>query len=798
MHRVPRLFLFAALTVGLMGSVAKGQNASTFPAKTTSSTAVTAKDPTPIPLAEVVPQSSSVSENLREIEENLSARQLSSTVDEKLAALTGDIDAGLSEELRILTANPFLYELGRLQTGWHRFADRLSFWDRLLTVRAAELDRVVTRLDQLGKTWEQTLKLAHGSGAPPAVLKRAQDVIATISQTREEAERQLAQVLALQSHVAEQDRRVNAALASVGHARREIVDHLLIQDNPSIWSTAASSSEGKNLVGASYSSFRRQLTALRAYARRHAVAFFVHAFIIVLLLGILYWARPRVKRWIEEEPSFERVAPIFEVPIATAVVFSFPSTRWIYPLAPHLLIAALGAGTLIATTIVLRRLIERRLFPILNALLAFYLFEQLRAVAASLPLLSRWLFLAETLAGIFFLIWLIKSVRLPTVPKVETNRFWSATKTYARIALVILAAAVAANTFGYVALANVLGQAVLGGAYVAFILYALIRIADGLLFGMLKVRPLALLGVVRRHRPLLKRWGELGLRWPAVLLWLGYMLELLALREPFFEKIGEILNADLKLGSLHFSLAHVLIFCITVWAAFLVSRILRFVLEEDVYERVQLPRGLPNAISTVLHYAILLVGFFVAVAALGLDMTKFTIIAGAFTVGVGFGLQNIINNFVSGLILLFERPVKVGDVIQVGDAAGVVQSIGIRASVLRAADGSEMIVPNGNVIANRVTNWTFSDSQRLIEVPVPVAQAADPDNVIELLKGVAAAHPLITTNPPPQALVVNLGPGALSFELRAWTDCAEDWMQIRSELAVAIKSVLTREKISIP
>jgi potassium-dependent mechanosensitive channel len=134
----------------------------------------------------------------------------------------------------------------------------------------------------------------------------------------------------------------------------------------------------------------------------------------------------------------------------------------------------------------------------------------------------------------------------------------------------------------------------------------------------------------------------------------------------------------------------------------------------------------------------------------------------------------------------------------VGDAAGVVQRIGIRAIVLRAGDGSELIVPNGNLISNRVTNWTFSDSQRLIEVPVAVTQAADPDHVIELLKSVAAANPLVTPSPPPEALVVNLGPGALSFELRAWTDRAEDWMQIRSELAVAIKSVLAQEDISIP
>lgn len=108
------------------------------------------------------------------------------------------------------------------------------------------------------------------------------------------------------------------------------------------------------------------------------------------------------------------------------------------------------------------------------------------------------------------------------------------------------------------------------------------------------------------------------------------------------------------------------------------------------------------------------------------------------------------------------------------------------------------LAQQGTENGDKITNWTFSDSQRLIEVPVPVAQAADPDHVIELLRGVAAAHPLVIKDPAPQALVVNLGPGALSFELRASTDRAQDWMQIRSELAVAVKSVLAKENISIP
>jgi potassium-dependent mechanosensitive channel len=217
----------------------------------------------------------------------------------------------------------------------------------------------------------------------------------------------------------------------------------------------------------------------------------------------------------------------------------------------------------------------------------------------------------------------------------------------------------------------------------------------------------------------------------------------------------------------------------------------------DVYPRVNLKRGLAYAISNTLHYLILVVGFFLAVAALGLDMTRVTILAGAFSVGVGFGLQNIFNNFISGLILLFERPINVGDVVQIEDASGVVERIGIRASIIRTTNGSEVIMPNGKLISERLINWTLSSRQHGIELPIGVAPGTDPKRVIALLEETAAAHPRIIGDPPPQALVVKLGADSLSLELRAWTDHAEQWMQIRSELAIAISLALAADEIAI-
>jgi potassium-dependent mechanosensitive channel len=153
--------------------------------------------------------------------------------------------------------------------------------------------------------------------------------------------------------------------------------------------------------------------------------------------------------------------------------------------------------------------------------------------------------------------------------------------------------------------------------------------------------------------------------------------------------------------------------------------------------------------------------------------------------------------FVSGLILLFERPIKVGDVIEVGGNVGEVTRIGIRASVIRTADGSEIILPNGSLISSQVTNWTLSDRKRTAQVAVNVAGGADPQRVVQLLKSTAAAHPGVANEPSPQVYVTNFSAGAVTFQLRAWIDRYEDLAQLRSDLSLAVNNALAREKIAI-
>jgi small-conductance mechanosensitive channel len=394
-------------------------------------------------------------------------------------------------------------------------------------------------------------------------------------------------------------------------------------------------------------------------------------------------------------------------------------------------------------------------------------------------------------AGAIFLIWFMRVMEPAAPAPDERARSRMLGKVGVRAALGLFAATALANALGYVAHANLLGNAVLRSMYFGLILYAMVEILDALVIMALRVRPLRLLGMVQRHRELLRRRTRTVLNALAFFLWLLFALERLAVRQRVITTLKDVFTDELTIGSISMSLADVLAFGLAVWASFLVSRFIRFVLEEEVYPHAHLKRGLPYAISQTLHYVILVIGFFVAMAALGLDMTKFTILAGAFTVGVGFGLQNIFNNFVSGLILLFERPVQVGDVIQIdSNTAGLVERIGIRASVVRTPNGSEIIVPNGKLISEQLVNWTFSDRQRGIEVAISVVLATDPKPVIEILERVATEHSKIVKQPKPKALLVRVGPDWMGFELHAATDRIEDWLEVRSDLALSVVAAL--------
>jgi potassium-dependent mechanosensitive channel len=789
MHPVIRIVLLIILVLGSSGGTVPGQQAPASPAKPTPA-------PTPIPLAKVPLEAQSALASLQEIDANVSGDQSSADgIARTLSDLTSEIDARIADDRRLLTTSPSLDVLYRLKVAWEKFGVRLAVSARELTKHATNLEEQLARLDQLNKTWQATLQLAKQPGTPPPVLQRVQSVVDSVERTRQAAESGQDHVLTLQSHLSEDEARVRIALSSIEQAETQALKNIFVRDSRPIWSIETSlGTEWEKHSGESFSS---QLKTSTTFIKRLPFTFLIHALFIVLTAGALHWMRRRIRKLAEEKPDLQRALPILDLPASTAFALSMLLIPVIYEQAPRLIDAIMGAVTLIPTAVVLRRLLARNSYPIINAIIILYFVGQVRILATSLPVLARFIFLAQILGATVFLVWLLRSWHLPTDAAETHGRVWRTIRAIAKIGLIFLPAAFLTNIFGYVNLGNVLGIFFLRSAYIAALLYTAIRIIEGLMIIALQVRPLGSLRVISLHRPMIQRRTCRALEFLAFLFWLNLVLSFFGLLTPLIATTEAALDANLAIGSFSITPGRILAFLITVWASFLVSKFLRFLLEEDVYHHLHLAAGVPYAISTMLHYVILLVGLFVALGALGIDLTKVTILVGAFTVGIGFGLQNVINNFVSGLILLFERPIKVGDVIEVGGNVGEVSRIGIRASVIRTADGSEVIVPNASFISGQVTNWTFSDRQRAVEVSVNVAGATNPERVVELLKSTAVAQPGVAKEPLPQVYVTNFSAGAVTFQLRAWTDRHEDWAQLRSDLSVALNDALVREKIAI-
>jgi small-conductance mechanosensitive channel len=363
---------------------------------------------------------------------------------------------------------------------------------------------------------------------------------------------------------------------------------------------------------------------------------------------------------------------------------------------------------------------------------------------------------------------------------------------------VILSAGLVTGVLGYVPVGRLLVSCVLIGGALALALASSVKILCAMAAFGLRVWPLRLLHMVRDHRDLLERRTRRVLGFLAIVAWLVRVLDYVGLLEPTLSFGKALLALKLERGSISVSVEDVLAFVLTVWAAYLLSAFIRFVLEEDVYPRRKVPHGMAYAASRLLHYVILALGFVVGVGVLGVDLTKVTVLLGAFGVGLGFGLQSVVNNFVSGLILLFERPIHVGDTVEAGNIQGRVQRIGIRSSIVRTFQGAEIIVPNSQLVSEQVTNWTLSDQLRRVDLPVGVNYSAPPQKVIEVLEAVAKAHPMVLKNPRPQVLFVGFGDSSINFELRAWTDQFSEWFNIRSDLAVAVYDAVNAAGMSFP
>jgi small-conductance mechanosensitive channel len=273
-----------------------------------------------------------------------------------------------------------------------------------------------------------------------------------------------------------------------------------------------------------------------------------------------------------------------------------------------------------------------------------------------------------------------------------------------------------------------------------------------------------------------------------------------AFLQEFLVGMEKVLNYPLlKLGDNPVTLALLITTLLLFVLVLIGERLVRHFFVLRLLRKTHLEESLQYAISRIVGYVVLILGFYIALQVVGLNLSSLAVIAGAVGVGLGFGLQNIINNFVSGIIILAERHISVGDRIVVGGVDGKVVKISLRSTTVITNDNIAIIVPNADLIANAVTNWSYHEAKVRFRVPVGIAYGSDVEKFKRIMLEVAGAHSAVLPEPKPDVLFVGFGDSALNFELAVWTTAMIHAPgRFRSELLYAIEKKLREHAIEIP
>ena len=253
-----------------------------------------------------------------------------------------------------------------------------------------------------------------------------------------------------------------------------------------------------------------------------------------------------------------------------------------------------------------------------------------------------------------------------------------------------------------------------------------------------------------------------------------------------------------EVGGQLISLEIVWIFLVIIIIGYLLTRIGRVVLNQYVLPHTKMDQGLKSSVLKIVSYLGLGITFLLAISFAGIDLTNLALVVGALSVGIGFGLQEVVSNFISGLILLFERPVKEGDWVEIGSTSGTVRKISVRSTTIETFDRAEVVVPNKDLMAQAVKNWTLGTRVGRIIVPVGVAYDSDVGKVYEILLAIANDHPAVSDDPAPSVALMQFGADALEFEIRAILTDVNFMISARSEINFTIAKRFTEEGIEIP
>lgn len=702
--------------------------------------------------------------------------------------------AGLSAQFQKLTAemiplgSPDDWYVDRLTAYLKQFAQiqkNLDGSNQEITLRLQEIETIQNQAQQdkeFWRGWEQELR--QDIKVPKQTLKEVSSLLAKLDAALKKTTEPL---LAFQQSISTLQLEVSSAEERLIVALGKLRQATFRKNTDSFFSASFYQLLSRDLGQQMKEGLAAALSFDRNYSKDNSLLIGLMLAGFLLVAGVLQKYRRDLQK--TDEWHF-----ILNHPFAAAI-FSAGVFFWCcFPAPPPLFqFIVLLLSAISATAMAIPLLENRRQARVLAlAALVILLTSAFRLIALPQPLFRIYL----ACLAIIFIPLLIQQVLLSKkLRNPGQGRYFRA---LLRITVVVLFASLVGQVAGYINFSSWLIQATFETATVLlFVKMAVLLMSGTIALGN---------NLLTQSGPdFFKKFGvELSLRLKKLLTFFIYVFSIFYLLPVWrlFATLNDSWNYftqfTIEIGQLSISMQMVLSAISAFYLALQVSWILQGASETQILSRRSVDRGVRDAVKKLIHYGVVLIGFLFALSLLGLGLQNFVVLLGALGVGIGFGLQDIVNNFLSGLILLFERPIKVGDGILIDGEYGTVKRIGLRSTIVENLDQAELIVPNAQIISQKVTNWTLSNRQVRIVIPVGVAYGSDLEIVLAILSEAGAQHAEVLEVPKPTPFFLQFGSSSLDFELRVWISNVDDRPRIKNELLLYIDRRFREAKVEIP
>ncbi len=701
---------------------------------------------------------------------------------------------------KFIKLNPNRQKVDNLIKKWDTYHDQLKDWESTINEHIEKNIVLIEEISFNEQTWELTYQNAGEEKVPSEVLSRTKKVWNDIKKIKRSVEYKNNDLLEFESKINKQKIIVNKVVEDLIALKNSEVYELFYLRHAPLWKTSFRSPENYGDEKDEVESISHNISAIFEYIKTSESNIYLYLITVVLIILLINFLKKGFEKYEfnEQDADLQKAKSLIENHSLFCIIFlSLIGANFFFTNAPTLFNDTLILVILIVSVPLVQHFMYKRFKRIIYLIILFYILDTAKTyIWFTNPQYRIYLLVEAIMVGAILILF--------THPYLETRKmkigkFGLLLIKITPLLYILSIISIVSNILGYTNLTDITLKICTQSGIFTIIFYVILMIVGGISTGLIHRHFSSKVSFDKIRKYTIEKRSLQILRVILFIFWLLFFLRMIDLLGPLTEVLTNILTEPYKTGSVSFTIGAILTFILILTFSFLITRFISFLFDDagSSYKYFKLPKGVPAAISLVIRYFIIAFGFILALSSLGVDLSKFNLMAGALGLGIGFGLQTVISNFISGLILVFERPILPGDTVEVNNLLGTVNRIGVRSSNIRTFDGAEVIVPNNNLVANDLINWTLSDNVKRVEILIGTTYGSDPNEVLKILIEVANEYKDCLKDPPPIALFNEFGDSSLNFILRFWVHY-EIGLQAKSDVSIGVYNRFKELGIEIP